>query len=412
MARSRFSWAASVFTPWWLGLAFAVSMTADAGQDATFGVSVSPLSTRAAPPPEILVPPSASAMMTGDLGRLTGEASRLFRRASLVLEGIDNVKRLSDEIEPRTALEPRTGPAPSIDRKGRGDPVVGVRPTFDITLRGNQGLARLRASAALFVLDERSPVAAFSEPEGELSLTEPLSAFEPWPEDESPTTLPVSTETSPQRPGSATTTWRPAAVNERLMQGATPLLRRAEALGSTTPARADSMPVEVVAHATLPPSLSAPADPAGRVRVPRADLYGRESTDRERRCLAEAIYFEARGESEQGQAAVAQVVLNRVASGLYPATICGVVYQNRHRFRACQFSFACDGRSLRVSEPSAWRTAVRIAGEVTNGRIYVSDVGSSTHYHADYVLPRWAGRLERMDVIGHHIFYKLRPGQN
>ncbi len=108
---------------------------------------------------------------------------------------------------------------------------------------------------------------------------------------------------------------------------------------------------------------------------------------------------------------MAQVVLNRVSSGLYPPTICGVVYQNRRHYNACQFSFACDGKSLRVSEPKSWRTAVRIAEEVTAGKTYVSDVGGATHYHANYVRPRWAKRLEKMDVIGRHIFYKLRPGQ-
>jgi spore germination cell wall hydrolase CwlJ-like protein len=140
-------------------------------------------------------------------------------------------------------------------------------------------------------------------------------------------------------------------------------------------------------------------------------LFDGDGAEQEKRCLAEAIYFEARGESEEGQAAVAQVVLNRVSSGLYPATICGVVYQNRQRRNACQFSFACDGRSLRVAEPDAWRTAVRIAGAVSTGATYVSDVGRATHYHANYVRPRWARSLEKMDVIGHHIFYKLRPGQ-
>ncbi|HEY4847287.1 MAG TPA: cell wall hydrolase, partial [Methylocella sp.] len=70
------------------------------------------------------------------------------------------------------------------------------------------------------------------------------------------------------------------------------------------------------------------------------------------------------------------------------------------------------GKSLRIDEPDAWRQAVRIAGEVTNGKAYVSDIGGSTHFHANYVRPRWAKRLEKMDVIGHHIFYKLRPGQS
>ena len=218
---------------------------------------------------------------------------------------------------------------------------------------------------------------------------------------------------------------RPEALNERLMQGATPPVRRADALGSTTPAAADSTPIEVAVRPEQPPgSAQEPVEePHGRqapnasliplapARQSYATLIGRDDAGAEKRCLAEAIYFEARGESEEGQAAVAQVVLNRVSSGLYPASICGVVYQNRQRRNACQFSFACDGRTLRVTEPEAWRTAVRIAGEVSTGATYVSDVGGATHYHANYVRPRWARSLEKMDVIGRHIFYKLRPGQ-
>ena len=105
------------------------------------------------------------------------------------------------------------------------------------------------------------------------------------------------------------------------------------------------------------------------------------------------------------------MVLNRVKSGLYPASVCGVVYQNRHRHMACQFSFACEGKSLRVGEGESWQSATRVAQEVLEGKTYVADVGSATHYHADYVRPRWARRLKKMDVIGRHIFYKLRSGQ-
>ena len=129
----------------------------------------------------------------------------------------------------------------------------------------------------------------------------------------------------------------------------------------------------------------------------------------EERCLDEAIYFEARGESEAGQAAVAQVVLNRVESGHYPASICGVVYQNRRRHNACQFSFGCHGKTLRVAEPVSWNAAVRIAREVLLGGDYSTEVGGSTHYLADYAHPRWARTLQRMDVIGHHIFYQAPP---
>ena len=98
-------------------------------------------------------------------------------------------------------------------------------------------------------------------------------------------------------------------------------------------------------------------------------------------------------------------------SGLYPSSICGVVFQNQQHRNACQFSFACEGHSLHVNEAQAWTQANRIAQEVLDGATYVSDVGGATHYHANYVQPDWAHRLVRMDRIGHHIFYKLRPGQ-
>lgn len=149
------------------------------------------------------------------------------------------------------------------------------------------------------------------------------------------------------------------------MQGATPEVRRAEALASTTPAPADLTPVEVAAIAA-PPQVEAPDDSTASYVPSRpgfAALIGHDRAAQEQRCLAEAIYFEARGESDEGQAAVAQVVMNRVSSGLYPPTICGVVFQNRHRRNACQFSFACEGRALRITEADARRRAVRIAGK-------------------------------------------------
>ena len=108
---------------------------------------------------------------------------------------------------------------------------------------------------------------------------------------------------------------------------------------------------------------------------------------------------------------MAQVVLNRARSGLYPSSVCGVVYQNRHRHLACQFTFACEGKSLRISDGPSWRDATRIAKAVLEGRTYLAEVGGSTHYHADYVKPSWSRRLKKMDVIGRHIFYKLKPGQ-
>ncbi|MHA7774141.1 cell wall hydrolase [Roseibium sp. M-1] len=131
---------------------------------------------------------------------------------------------------------------------------------------------------------------------------------------------------------------------------------------------------------------------------------------KEQRCLAEAIYFEARGESEDGQVAVAQVVLNRVKNPAYPDTICGVVYQNRHKRNRCQFSFACDGIKDKIASPAAWSTAQRLSREVLNGSRYSKMVDASTHYHATYVNPRWAKAMAKRGQVGLHIFYKTYAG--
>ncbi|WP_082376605.1 cell wall hydrolase [Ahrensia marina] len=131
---------------------------------------------------------------------------------------------------------------------------------------------------------------------------------------------------------------------------------------------------------------------------------------REQKCLAEGIYFEARGEPVSGQAAVAQVVLNRVRNPAYPNTICGVVYQNKSWRNRCQFSFACDGIRDRINSPRSWKTAQDVAIAVSAGKIWFKEVGSSTHYHATYVNPRWARHMKRVGKIGLHIFYRTYGG--
>ena len=131
---------------------------------------------------------------------------------------------------------------------------------------------------------------------------------------------------------------------------------------------------------------------------------------REQRCLAAGIYFEARGELVKGQAAVAQVILNRVRNPAYPKTICGVVYQNEKWRNRCQFSFACDGIKDRVASREHYEMAEEVAMAVTAGKIWLPEVGSSTHYHATYVSPRWARTMEKMEKIGQHIFYRTYGG--
>lgn len=125
------------------------------------------------------------------------------------------------------------------------------------------------------------------------------------------------------------------------------------------------------------------------------------------KCLAQAIYFEAASEPEAGQRAVAQVVLNRVKHPAFPNTICGVVYQGSERVTGCQFTFACDGSLARVPLPSLYRRAEGFARQAMAGRV-APEVGNSTNYHADYVVPYWASSLDKLAQIGRHIFYGLR----
>ncbi|PCI33188.1 MAG: hypothetical protein COB54_05435 [Alphaproteobacteria bacterium] len=123
------------------------------------------------------------------------------------------------------------------------------------------------------------------------------------------------------------------------------------------------------------------------------------------RCLAQAVYFEARSEPFEGQVAVAYVILNRVKDRRYPDNICGVVFQNEQRRHQCQFSFACDGLSDNPHEMAAWNVARRVAGGALKNS--ASDITAhSTHYHAKYVQPRWAKYLQPTIQVGSHIFYR------
>jgi hypothetical protein len=132
-----------------------------------------------------------------------------------------------------------------------------------------------------------------------------------------------------------------------------------------------------------------------------------EFEERERRCLATAIYFEARGEPLQGQVAVGQVIMNRVRSPNFPETICGVVYQGQMA-PGCQFSFACDGKTDTPKRDGHWALAQKLAKQITSGEVWLPEIGYSTFYHADYVSPHWKSAMNKIDSIGRHIFYKKR----
>jgi spore germination cell wall hydrolase CwlJ-like protein len=396
-----------------------VSFTASAGQN--YGPDVLPYS---------LVPramPNADSALAEGPSMLV--AATAFRLPGLELASTVKLAHLSfDDPERRIAIDPRqprddmkrsaTG-FPEVDRSAKGDPLPGLRPS--ISSDPKRELQRV-------VFGDTQPglISAGFSPDAQsdsAALQGPQVGFQPYEIDEG-LTDPALSDSSPHSPRRIITSPREAELHLESIDGSTPSVPTATAQTSTTPTV--NYPVATL---VAPPPAGAGVyaqrggkEPAERAttRIAKVDPSARRNylslippadMARQQRCLAEAVYFEARSESEEGRAAVAQVVLNRVASGLYPDSVCGVVYQNSHRYLACQFTFTCEGKSLRITEPAPWRAAVRIAREVYDGTTYLAEVGGSTHYHANYVRPYWAKKLRKMDTIGQHVFYQLKPGQ-
>ncbi|MDP4539707.1 cell wall hydrolase [Qipengyuania sp. DY56-A-20] len=146
----------------------------------------------------------------------------------------------------------------------------------------------------------------------------------------------------------------------------------------------------------------------------RAFQSAGSAVDRARalQCLSMAVYYEAASESYDGQRAVAQVVLNRVAHPAYPASVCGVVFQGSERRTGCQFTFTCDGSLARQPARASWATAQSVALSALSGQVFAA-VGTATHYHTHAVNPYWAPSLDLIGSIGAHRFYrwKGRAGQ-
>ena len=410
MGHSRVGWMFGAVAPWCLGVGLAVSVPADAGVDSTIGASFSPdILTPRLDAPDDLVPAAAGRIHLAYAG-----GQMPFREARLSIgEAQDFAERPPVEHEPRRDLKPKAGAFPEANVQAKGDPFVGLRPTFDARLRAN-GVDGFRLAA----LTSSGRYLAF---EGLQDSTDTLAQMEAA-QKLTPVVLPEGDTGRSARPGRTGVSPRShiaglrAGGTRRSVDGSTPQVARAFAMSSTTPAPFDERLQIVYAPAILEAMEKGKesqtiARQGAQNRPNYAALVNQPNGEREERCLAEAIYFEARSEPVAGQAAVAQVVLNRAKSGLYPASICGVVYQNRHRYLGCQFTFACEGKALRVTEPEPWKIASRIAREVLDGTTFLADVGGSTHYHANYVNPRWAKRLKKMDTIGSHIFYKLKPGQ-
>ena len=150
------------------------------------------------------------------------------------------------------------------------------------------------------------------------------------------------------------------------------------------------------------PIVRGPLKPAAPYNFHGSTKRRRDAVD----CLATAAIYET-GSSVDGQRAVIQVILNRVRSHGFPATICGVVYQGAHRRTGCQFSFACDLSLDRRRETSGWGAARRRAARALQGYVYTA-VGTATHYHTDWVVPYWSASLDKIAKVESHIFYR-RP---
>ena len=391
MVAQKIAWMSRTLAPWCAAMGLLISFTADAGQETAQGASRNASRARAALMSDELVP--ARRVLAFDALIPEGEAM-LPLISPLIEARLDpgapqDLRSRPDEIPPKADLKPNVSAPPMVDRHAKGDPFVALRPTFEAKRREPGTLDEWRQAALWFGADERLPVSAFGAQGSDVTGPGVPDAF-------------VMTSDSARLERR-----RPIAPSHE--DGATPPPPRAVLLVATTPATPDVTPVTVgiaALHTAKPQSVveRAPDQPDF------AALINPASAGDEEQCLAQAIYFEARSEPENGMAAVAQVVLNRVKSGLYPDSVCGVVFQNSNRYKACQFSFACEGKSLRVTELESWQTALRVARAVTDGRTWLADVGAATHYHATYVRPSWAYRLKRMDRIGHHVFYSLRNG--
>ena len=150
----------------------------------------------------------------------------------------------------------------------------------------------------------------------------------------------------------------------------------------------------------IPASMQVPTalpDTAADVRVAK----GQGALD----CMTDAVYYEARGESDRGQAAVAQVVLNRVRRAGFPKSVCGVVFQGAAE-HSCQFSFACDGAMDQPRETIAWKRARAVAQRALDGRV-MEEVGDATNFHVARLGQIWGAGLVKVAQVGAHVFYKL-----
>jgi len=316
--------------------------------------------------------------------------------------------------------------AGSIASQFLGDPTAPLQfPTVNRKSKRDSVLARPREPLPPLPPLPATEPAAPAQAGAPLKSDEAGDRFDPYSDYEfaavrdeqltSPEIEPALAENSPGRKDGS-----------RIYFGADPLAAVQEPITPWAPGEAPMVTASGdrdLKQSALAPPLAGGADNAGESIASKGEVTGveqRPKSPAERlaltgkarakaeKCLANAVYFEARGEPVRGQIAVAQVVMNRVFSPFYPNDICDVVYQNANRHLACQFTFACDGIPDVVTEPDAWTRAKRIARDMLDGKLWMPEVAKSTHYHAYWVHPDWVNEMKKIYKLGVHTFYRPR----
>jgi len=376
---------------------------------------------------------------TYSFGRPIGTASpqtATYRLASLDNQGIDITGSVTRN--PLVSPPPRYLAAdfPKVDRTLKGDRLVtappppmpepaAVVPTSEDPATSNASVMGAKTAAAPAPLDPELQAALSAPPLAQFDVamsleTRPLDDLKGAPDAGVAAITPVpphdsfSFKTSSLFFGSSSL-GSPENI-ERWQPGEAPVIVLPGAMADPDMKVMASLPVDADVSGKAA-DMGESIAPKGEVNsdnqhaktpAERLGLFDDKSRAKSEKCLAEAIYFEARGEAVRGQIAVAQVVLNRAFSGFYPNTVCGVVYQNKHRHLACQFTFACDNNPDVIREPDMWDRARKISRAMLDGQLWLPEVSKSTHYHAYWVRPSWVHEMKKMYKFGVHTFYRPR----
>jgi hypothetical protein len=382
---------------------------------------------------------------TFSFGRPIGTSSpqtATYRLASLDNQGVDITGSVTRN--PIVAPPPRyhASDFPKVDRTLKGDrlvvappaPVEPAAPANEDSSTSNTSVMGAKTAAAPAAehapLDPELQAALSAPPLPQYTLSMPeydvSMSLEANPLDDlkrAPDVQPVARNPAPRDGFSFKTSslffgsslgspesierWQPGEEPVIVMPGAVPdpdmKMMASLPVDADAPVRAGEMGESIAPKGEVNSDSQRAKTPAERL-----GLFDEKSRGKSEKCLAEAVYFEARGEAVRGQIAVAQVVLNRAFSGKYPETVCGVVYQNKHRHFACQFTFACDNNRDVIREPEMWERAQKIAKEMLDGRLWLPEVDKSTHYHAYWVRPSWVSEMKKMYKFGVHTFYRPR----